>query len=59
MINNKNGDYLLVLMWNCEICVITRYRLTRFKNKSDFEISYLTYLNFINPNLKCIIELLN
>jgi len=56
MINNKNGDYLLVLMWNCEICVITRYRLTRFKNKSDFEISYL---NFINPNLKCIIELLN
>lgn len=56
LINNKNEDFILVLMWNCEIWVITRNRLTPFKNKSDFEISYL---HFINPSLKCIIEPLN
>lgn len=28
LINNKNEDFILVLMWNCEIWVITRNRLT-------------------------------
>jgi len=56
LINNTNGDYILVLMLNCEICVITRNRFTRFKNKLGFEISFF---NSINPNLKFIIELLN